>query len=172
MNMPKPELYVIFTGERKEIPDVISLSEEFFGGEKTAIDAEVKVLYRENEGDIIGQYIIFCKVYNKQRMLYGNTRQAVTETIRICKDRNILREYLESREQEVIDMMMTLFDDDQIMKAYTKDIKDSTARETARETARTMLMNGRISVEEIPGFFPKLTLEDAKELEAEAMRPV
>lgn len=62
VNMPIPELYVIFTGERKNIPDTISLSKEFFGGAEIAIDVEVKVLYQENEKDIIGQYIIFSKV--------------------------------------------------------------------------------------------------------------
>ncbi len=70
-----------------------------------AIEAEINVLYKENEKTIIGQYIIFSKVYNEQRKQYGNTRQAVTEIIRICKDRNVLKEYLESKEQEVIDMM-------------------------------------------------------------------
>ncbi len=99
--MPKPELYVIFTGERKTIPDIISLSKDFFNGTRISIDAEIKVLYQENEADIIGQYIIFCKVYREQRKCYGNTREAVTETIRICKDRNVLKEYLESREKEV-----------------------------------------------------------------------
>ncbi len=40
VNMPKPELYVIYTGDKKSIPDTISLSKEFFGGEKNSIDAE------------------------------------------------------------------------------------------------------------------------------------
>jgi predicted transcriptional regulator len=35
--------------------------------------------------------------------------QTVRETIRICKDRNVLREYLESREKEVVTIMMSLF---------------------------------------------------------------
>ena len=34
---------------------------EFFNGEKISVDAEVKVLYQENETDIVGQYIIFSK---------------------------------------------------------------------------------------------------------------
>jgi len=77
--VPKPELYMIFTGERKNIPDIIiSLREDFFGGEKIALDVEVKVLYQENEKDIIGQYIIFCKVYSEQRKIHGNTELAVT----------------------------------------------------------------------------------------------
>ena len=42
-----------------------------------------------------------------------------------CKDRNVLKEYLESKEQEVVDIMMTLFDDEQILKAYAKDIEDT-----------------------------------------------
>ena len=81
VSIPRPELYMIYTGERKDIPDTISFSNEFFDGIKIAIDAEVKVLYQANEKDIIGQYIIFCKVYNEQRKMHGNTKQAVTETI-------------------------------------------------------------------------------------------
>ena len=171
VNMPKPELYVIFTGEKpKNPPDTISLSKDFFDGEKIAVDAEVKVLYQEDENNIIGQYIIFCKVYNEQRKKYGQTKKAVTETIRICKDRNVLKEYLENKEQEVVDIMMTLFDDEQILEAYAKDIDDNATHREARENARIMLKNGRITVEEIPSFFPKLTLEDARELEAEVMQ--
>ena len=45
VTMPKPELYVIFTGDRKKVQDTISLSKEFFAGKKISIDAEVKVLY-------------------------------------------------------------------------------------------------------------------------------
>ena len=94
------------------------------------------------------------------------TQKAVTETIRICKDRNVLREYLFDREKEVVTIMMSLFDEEQIMKSFIK----SERADEARENARIMLKNGRISVEEIPSFFPKLTLEDAKEIEAEIMQ--
>ena len=174
VNMPKPELYVIYTGDRKNVPDTISLSKEFFDGQQSSIDAEVKVLYQENEKDIIGQYIIFCKVYNEQRKLYGHTKKAVTETIRICKNRNVLKEYLESKEQEVVDIMMTLFDDEQILKAYTKDIEDSTARETekrtARETAERMIKMGKLSLDEIALYVPSIPLDELKQLETEIMQ--
>jgi len=172
VNMPIPELYMIFTGERKNIPDTISLSKEFFDEAKIAIDAEVKVLYQENEKDIIGQYIIFSKVYNEQRKLYGKTKQAVTETIRICKDRNVLKEYLESKEQEVVDIMMTLFDDEQILKAYAKDIEDNKERETERKTAERMIKMGKLSLDEILLCVPALSLDELKELEAKVMQLV
>lgn len=172
VNMPMPELYVIFTGERKNIPNTISLSKEFFDGAKISIDAEVKVLYQENEKDIIGQYIIFSKVYNEQRNIYGNTKQAVTETIRICKDRNVLREYLESKEQEVVDIMMTLFDDEQILKAYAKDIEDNKEKETERKTAERMIKDGEMSLDKIARYVPSLSMDELKELEARVMQLV
>lgn len=171
--MPRPELYLIYTGDKKNIPDSISLARDFFDGAEIAIDAEIKVLYQENE-DIIGQYIIFSKVYTEQRKLYGNTKQAVTETIDICKNRNVLREYLESKEREVVDIMMTLFDDEQILKAYAKDIEDNTAKETARETEREMaermIKKGKMSLEEIAEYVPSLSFEEIKKLQAEIMQ--
>lgn len=171
VNMPKPELYVIYTGERNHVPDTMSLSEEFFGGEKICIDTEVKVLYQEDEKDIIGQYIIFSKVYNEQKKLHGNTKQAVTETIRACKSRNVLKEYLESKEQEVVDIMMTLFDDEEILEAYTKNIEDNKERETERKTAERMIKMGKLSLDEILLYVPALSLDELKELEEKVMRP-
>ena len=171
VNMPKPELYVIFTGEKpKNPPDTISLSKDFFDGEKIAVDVEVKVLYQEDENNIIGQYIIFCKVYNEQRKKYGQTKKAVTETIRICKDRNVLKEYLENKEQEVVDIMMTLFDDEQILEAYAKDIDDNATHREARETAKRMIKKGKMTLEEIADYVPSLSFEELRELEAEVMQ--
>jgi len=78
----------------------------------------------------------------------------------------VLKEYLESKEQEVVDIMMTLFDDEQILKAYTKDIKDS----TARETAERLIKKGKMSLDEIADCIPALSLDELKKLEAEVMQ--
>ncbi len=118
------------------------------------------------------------KVYNEQRKLYGNTKQAVTETIRICKDKNVPKGYPESREQEVVSMMMTLFDDEQILKAYAKDIADSAAKEAARETAEKdaretaarMIKDGELSLEKIAKYVPALSLDELKKIKAEVLQ--
>ncbi len=166
VKMPKPELYIIFTGNKGIKPDTISLSQEFFDGADIDIEVKAKVIYESNTEDIINQYIIFCKVFDEQRKLYGMTEQTIKETIRICKDRNILKEYLINREKEVVTIMMSLFDDEQIMRTYAKDM----ARETTKRNAITMLKKGRISIEEIPTFFPELTEDDVEEIEKEAMQ--
>ena len=135
VKLPKPELYVIFTGKRVSKPESISLSEEFFDGEKSAIDVKVKMIYDGKDNDIISQYVAFTKVYDEQVKLYGRTREAVTNTIHICKDRDVLKEYLSSREKEVVDMMMTLFDEEQVMRVYVESEKREAAKEAAKKAA-------------------------------------
>lgn len=72
--------------------------------------------------------------------------------------------------------MMTLFDDEQILKAYAKDIEDRTARKTARETAREtaerMIKDGEMPLEKIAHYVPKLTMEELKEMQSELMQMV
>ena len=166
VRMPKPELYVIFTGNRGRKPDRLLLSEEFFKGVDIDIEVKAKVIYESDTDDIINQYIIFCKVFNEQTKQYGMTQKAVTETIRICKDRNVLREYLLDREKEVVTIMMSLFDEEQIMKSFIR----SERHDADRETAERMIKDGEMSLEKIARYVPSLSMDELKELEAEVMQ--
>ena len=166
VKMPKPELYVIYTGNKGRKPDTISLSKEFFNGADIDIEIKAKVIYESDKDNIINEYIVFCKVFNEQIKVHGMTKQAVTETIRICKDRNILKQYLSSKEVEVVTIMMSLFDDEQIMRTYAKDME----RETTKRNVLTMIERGRIKVEEVSAFFPELTSDDVEEIERAVMQ--
>ncbi len=151
VHVPEPELYMIFTGERASRPETISLSKEFFGGKECAIEVKVKVLYGGKGNDIISQYVNFTKVYNEQVKQYGRSREAVTETIRICKDRDVLREFLLGREKEVISIMMSLFDEEKIMRTHIASERREAAKEAVRGGVENMLKLGKMSAEEIAG---------------------
>lgn len=161
VHVPEPEIYMIYTGERVSRPETISFSKEFFKEKECFIEVKVKVIYDGKGNDIISQYVAFTKVYNEQVKRYGRSREAVTETIRICKDRNLLREFLESREKEVVSIMMTLFDEERIMRTHIVSEK----KETARKAAENMLKTGKMSAEEIAGYFSELSVEDVREIE-------
>ena len=45
VQIPEPELYVIYTGERQDRPAEITLSKEFFAGKDSAVDVKVKTIY-------------------------------------------------------------------------------------------------------------------------------
>jgi len=168
VKMPKPELYVIYIGNKGKKPDKISLSKEFFEGADIDIEVKAKVLYESDSDDIINQYIVFCKVFNEQTKQHGMTQEAIMETIRICKDRNILREYLAQREKEVVTIMMSLFDEEQIIKSFIK----SERYDVAREKATLMLRDRKITIDEVSLYFPELLESDIKDLEAEVMQMV
>ena len=127
--LPEPEFYVIYTGSRKARPKEIKFSTAFFGGKKTAVEITVKVIYGDEKGDIISQYVTFCHVLNEQYRKFGYTAEAVREAIRICKDKDVLKKYLEEREGEVIDMMITLFDQETIRENYVAArVREATAK--------------------------------------------
>ena len=104
------------------------------------------MLYGDKEDDILGQYVTFSKVYNEQRKKYGRTREAITETIRICKDRNVLKEYLESKEVEVVTMMMTLYDEEQIMKNHDAALARKITEQVTEEVTERVAEQGIASL--------------------------
>lgn len=175
LKMPKPEIYVIYVGDRKTRPEEISLSEEFFEGKDICIDVRVKMIYDGKNGDIINQYVVFTRVCNEQVAIHGRTREAVQEAIRICKERNVLKEYLSSREKEVVDMLMELYDEQEVLRSYVESERYEAAEEaenvTKIGTAKRFLGMGRFSVEEIAEG-TGLTVEEVEELQKELMQPV
>lgn len=138
VSMPNAELYVIFTGKRMNHPKYISLSEEFFHGHQCSVEVKAKVLYGEGYKDIVSQYVEFSKVYTEQVKKHGYTRKAVLETIRICKDQDVLAEYLKTREREVVSIMMALFDEEYIQQAYRKRLIDETTKEVTKEVTEAV----------------------------------
>lgn len=174
VQMPIPEVYVIFTGERKTRPSEISLSQEFFGGKECAVDVKVKMIYDGKEGDIINQYVMFTKVCNEQMKKYGRTRKAVMEAIRICKDRNVLSEYLSSKESEVVSIMMVLYDEEETMRSYVEsEVYEATQKAQYNEkieTAKCMLNDGVLPLDKVAEF-SNLPLEVIERL-ANELQPV
>ena len=127
------------------------------GGEKCSIDVKVKMIYDGKDNDIISQYVAFTKVYDEQVKLYGRSREAVTNTINICKDRDVLKEYLSSREKEVVDMMMTLFDEEQVMRAYVESEKEEAAVISAIEMCQEIGLPVSETIKKVAG---KYNLEE------------
>lgn len=159
--LPKPELYVIYTGDRKNRPEWISLSGEFFPeATDLFVDVKVRVIYDGQKGDIINQYVTFTRVYNEQVKQHGRTRKAVLETVRICKDRDVLTEYLTDREKEVIDIMMTLFEQEYAVERYGDEKKAEGEMKKAKETAFELQSMG-ISTDKIAQAV-KVNLETVK----------
>lgn len=89
--LPIPEIYVIYTGDKKDCPEYISLKDDFFGGRDVSLDLKVKVITQTDGDDIINQYIGFAKVITDQIRIYGRTNEALAETLKICEKEVFLK---------------------------------------------------------------------------------
>ena len=127
VEIPRPELYVVYTGGRKEIPETLRLSDLYQGA--GSAEVEVKVLRDDGTGDILDQYVRFCKIADEQREKYGLTQQAIDETIRICIAENVLAPFLASRQKEVLEIMVTLFDQEKIAEIHDYNVAKAARQE-------------------------------------------
>ena len=162
--IPRAELYMIYTGSRKNRPKRISLNEEFWGDEDYSVDLRVNVLYGGKKSDIVSQYVEFTHVCDEQIELYGRTEKAIQEIFRICRERDILTDYLNSREKEIIKIMSKLFSAQEVQDAFLYRLEqenkaklneavnkavNKTKLEAATEFATKMIAKGGVSLKDI-----------------------
>lgn len=116
VSIPRPELYMVYTGAPRQLPEILRLSDMYNGSGGAEI--EIKVLKNTSAGNIVDQYIRFCEISDEQRKQYGYTMKAVEETLRICCEDNILMPFLASRQKEVQDIMVTLFNQERVTEIH------------------------------------------------------
>jgi hypothetical protein len=160
--MPRIELYAIFSCERENMPETLSLCGEFFSGGGCDLDATVHLLhFDEGKTDIINQYIMFCRVFNDQIKKYGYSPQAIRETLRICRDEGILAEYIKKMEGEIMDIMTYMFDEENNKRLFGLEQQRIGEQREKKQTAINLLnMNLDISIiEKATGLSKKEILE-------------
>lgn len=109
VHIPKPELYVVYSGNKK-VKNEMSFAEEFFDGD-SLVDAKIQVLNIVDE-TICGQYLGFCKEFEEMKNIHEDGIKCAQETVRRCIEKGYLAEYFAEHEKEAITMMENLFDEE------------------------------------------------------------
>lgn len=122
VRIPRPELYVVYTGPRQDIPDTLHLSDLYEGEGVVKLELEVKVCRSSGTQNILEQYVRFCKIADENRKEYGATPKTIEETLRQCRKEGILVPFLASREKEVQDIMVTLFDQEKLWEIHDYNV--------------------------------------------------
>lgn len=120
VKLPRPELYVVYTGSKPDVPDVIHLSDLYEG--EGSVDVHIRVIRRTGTRDILDQYVRFCEIADENRKRYGRTAKAIEETLRQCREEDILTPFLASRQKEVHDIMVTLFDQEKVLEIHDYNV--------------------------------------------------
>lgn len=147
VSIPRPELYMVYTGAPRQLPEILRLSDMYDG--LGGAEIEIKVLKDTGAGNIVDQYIRFCEISDEQRKQYGYTMKAVEETLRICCEENILMPFLASRQKEVQDIMVTLFNQERVTEIHEYNLVKDAKREGRIETAKSLMDALNLSVEQV-----------------------
>ena len=127
IEVPIPELYVIYTGDKK-VKKEYSLNEEYFGG-KAPIDLKIKVITNGKNWDIIEQYIEFTNLADE----YRKSKKSLKELMDTCIERNILKEYIIENYKEVLTMVDILFDQDTVTEFWLDELINESKNEGKQE---------------------------------------
>ena len=109
VKLPKPELYVLYTGNKVIKEREISLNKEFYDN-SSPVEIKIKVITTKNSGKILKEYIKFTRVLDKNNKEYGYTKKSINETIKYCIEHNILKDYLNEYKKEVYNIMTSVYD--------------------------------------------------------------
>lgn len=145
VQLPVPEIYVIFTGEKGNRPDEIFLSDHFPKNSSSPLQLRIKMIYDSRKGDIIYQYINFCKVFDQMRKDFPDSVvMAVKNTISICRNKELLAEFLRDHETELNDIMYDfLYNEEYWRKLMLRDERKKAREEGLAEGHAEGLVEGR-----------------------------
>ena len=132
VSIPKPELYMVYTGTKKDVPELLRLS-DLYGGGSGSVEVTVRVFRRTGTLDIVDQYVRFCEIADEERKTEGGKDEALRRIVERCRAEGILVEFLQKREKEVLDIMSTLFDYDWILMTHDNAVKEESYAEGRAE---------------------------------------
>lgn len=139
--MPVPELYVVYTGIKGNVPDVVTLSGALFRGMPSGVDSTVRVLRGDAPG-IVGQYISFAQTLDARCAGSTPSEHVVHAAIRDCIEQGVLADYLREHEKEVVSIMTTLYDEEEVLRIYIEAELRNAREEAAAEGHAEGLQQG------------------------------
>ena len=134
--IPKIKLFVVYTGDKMMQDHDLHLKDVMVENDIISdIDMKVRVLCTGRKSSILGQYILFTQIYSKQKKECKDIETAVKNTIEICMNDEILKEYLDYRKMEVQEMITAFTTQEEAFESFLKD-EVKRGRKEGREEGR------------------------------------
>lgn len=141
--IPKIKLFVVYTGDKMMQDHDLYLKDVMVENDIISdIDMKVRVLCTGSKKSILGQYILFTRVYTKQKKECKDIETAVKNTIEICMNDDILKEYLDYRKMEVQEMITAFTTQEEAFESFLKDEVKRGREEGKIDTLINFFKNG------------------------------
>ena len=142
--IPRPELYIVYTGLDKT-PFVVSPAKLFMNNMEDTdgnlkcrqeiqgkYGFQVRVIRGSGNGDILDQYIRFCEISNETHKKCGSTMKAVRDTISQCMEEGVLKEFLSKKRLEVENAMEYMYTQNETMRFHDLKIRQEESEKGIR----------------------------------------
>ena len=168
-NIPNPDFYVVYVG-KKDLPleQELRLSDAFYEKDNSKLELVVKVknctdpkfLPISRTCDILKQYCRFIEIVeqNYNRLF---PRKSFKKAIEIAMEEDILKDYLDRKSREVINMLCAKYDYKMDIAVKQEEAFKDGQQQKAKEDAKAYYSNG-VPLE-IIAKSQNITLEQAKE---------
>ena len=126
VGLPDVEAFVIFTGKREIEQDVLSLNQEFFGGDPDKPEFKARIIHGEYKGGIIEEYMGFCRVWDEHVTAAKDTeekQQAVLKVITLCIQKGYLAKYFNEHRSEAEKIMITMLSPEYVKMAAERTLR-------------------------------------------------
>ena len=142
--IPKIKLFTVYTGDKLMEDHDLHLSDLMVESNIVSdIDMKVRVLCTGNKNNILGQYILFTQIFSRQKNECNNIEEAIKNTIEICMNEEILKEYLSIKKTEVQDMVNEYMKQETAFKIFMDDQRQTGLREGRAEGIKEGEKKGR-----------------------------
>ncbi|MBQ9873686.1 MAG: hypothetical protein IJM30_04430 [Thermoguttaceae bacterium] len=109
---PEPDLHVLYSGSRKNVPDFITMNDAYWGGRRRSLWLGAQVHSKGRPGDMVDQYLGVTRMVKEQVALYGPTTKALDIAINLCIERGYMSDYMKARRAELVRSAHSLFDNE------------------------------------------------------------
>ena len=143
IRIPTPDFITFYIGKEDYPSEQILRLSDAFAEPEEAPSLELKTRVININGDkkhkilkdcrILGEYSQFIEIARKQ----CGDKNRLEKAVRTCISRDILKEYLERKSSEVINMLMVEYDYDTDMKVQRKEAMEEGRKEGRKEGIRT-----------------------------------
>ena len=142
--IPKIKLFTVYTGDKIMEDHDLYLKDLMVENDIVSdIDMKVRVICTGDKSNILGQYILFSQIFSRQKNECNNIEEAIKNTIEICMNEEILKEYLSIKKTEVQDMVNEYMKQETAFKIFMDDQRQTGLREGREEGIKEGEKKGR-----------------------------
>ena len=135
-DVPRPELYVVYTGSRRDVPRELRLTETLGWSEGAVRESVVRVI-DDAGSSLAGQYIDFARTMDACRGEFGPSEEAIRAGIADCVARGVLEAWLFDHEKEVVSIMMAPYDEHEVLHSCIASQRPCSPRTSCSTTSRS-----------------------------------